>query len=60
MAAGRANLWVLEGRRPDGLVLEIAEREKPVVLCIDCLAVVPDEPSAADIERLRAERGGDG
>jgi hypothetical protein len=55
IAGGIANFWTLESTETGGMTLEFADGTEHF-LCFECMEHLPDDPTAADVERLAAER----
>ncbi|MFC7044180.1 hypothetical protein ACFQH6_01065 [Halobacteriaceae archaeon GCM10025711] len=55
VAGGIANFWTLEHRETGGLTLTLAD-DSEWFLCFSCIEALPDDPTAADVEALDAER----
>ncbi len=50
LATGRENLWIMQGQRSGGLILELEDAE--FTLCYSCLERLPSEPTADDVNTL--------
>ena len=55
IAGGIANIWTMESTPSEGMTLEFEDGSEHF-LCFACMEELPDYPTEADVERLRAER----
>jgi len=55
IAGGIANFWTLDHTQTGGMTLEFADGTEHF-LCFACMEALPDDPTAADVEALAAER----
>ncbi|MFB6106483.1 MAG: hypothetical protein ABEJ70_05885 [Halobacteriaceae archaeon] len=56
IAGGIANFWTMDHTETGGLTLEFESDGTEHFLCFDCIAALPDDPTAADVAALRTER----
>ncbi|MFW6448045.1 MAG: DUF7561 family protein [Halobacteriota archaeon] len=54
VTGGRENVWVLDGRPPRGLQLELPDGTEHL-LCFECITRLPDDPTGVDVWRLSTE-----
>ncbi|WP_435196209.1 DUF7561 family protein [Natronomonas sp. EA1] len=55
IAGGIANLWSFSGDQSGGLTLELEDGSE-FLLCYDCIARLPEEPTQADVAALSEQR----
>lgn len=52
IAGGIANIWTRESTATEGLTLEFDSDGSEHFLCFDCIELLPDDPTAADVTAL--------
>jgi hypothetical protein len=55
IAGGIANFWTLEGTETGGMTLEFEDGSEHFI-CFSCMEALPDNPTAAAVDRLAEER----
>lgn len=55
IAGGIANIWTQESTSTEGLTLEFDSDGSEHFLCFDCIELLPDDPTAADVAALAAD-----